>query len=190
MTKTFPVLQAVCNSKALSLVPCDMRWGVKEETSSSGVVSICIGEVLRCPIVVSLLGERYGWEPTKEDLEGANLPMHDGSFNLMDHVGKSITHIELEAGIFSRPPEKRRALVFLRDEDYLSTLPATEQELYRDSSPEAREKLALLKQQLRESGVKVTTYKDPSEIPDLVSQQLLDLILEVRTTLPTANTGY
>ena len=75
--RVFPKLRARCAAKGYGFQPVDLRWGIGEEASAGQrTVRICLSEVARCqqmsprPNFVVLLGDRYGWRPLPEVIEG------------------------------------------------------------------------------------------------------------------------
>ena len=69
--KVFPRLQAEAAKRDVIVVPVDLRWGVTEEESKTGkVIQICLQEIENShPFFIGLIGGRYGWCPTMEEVE-------------------------------------------------------------------------------------------------------------------------
>ena len=61
-------LKAASRGATISLV--DLRWGITEEDAKSGkVVEICLKEIVNSrPFFIGMVGDRYGWCPSYEDL--------------------------------------------------------------------------------------------------------------------------
>ena len=76
--RVFPELRAHCAAKGYGFQPVDLRWGIREEASADQrTIRICLSEVARCqevsprPNFVVLLGDRYGWRPLPEVIDGS-----------------------------------------------------------------------------------------------------------------------
>ena len=69
-TKVFPRLRNFCYRKGLSFQDLDLRWGITEEESKNGqVVRLCLkGIDDSVPYFICILGDRYGWIPSKNDI--------------------------------------------------------------------------------------------------------------------------
>ena len=69
--KVFPVLRKKAAQRGVSLTELDLRWGITQEESENGkVLEICLKEIDNSrPFFIGLLGDRYGWCPSEEELE-------------------------------------------------------------------------------------------------------------------------
>ena len=70
----FPQLHKRCQERGVEFTELDLRWGVTEEEAKHGkVIKICFSEIDRyrpsMPFFIGILGERYGWIPTLEELD-------------------------------------------------------------------------------------------------------------------------
>ncbi len=132
---------------------CDLRWGVNtsdmsEEDGSRKVLDYCLDAIDRCePVMIILLGERYGWIPDEEMIHSVS----DRKRMQLDDYEISVTALEIEYGAFFR---KAKTLVYFREaEDGFSADGVEEDELHR-------KKLAALKEKIRRiAGGNVKTYK-------------------------------
>lgn len=116
--QTFPRLRAWCESRRLSLVEVDLRWGVPKESTAEvslclffariwlvqriqTVFRTCLGELDRCyddngfPFFVNLLSHRYGWVPSMAEVPAAVASEYDWVPNV------SITHMEILHGLIT-----------------------------------------------------------------------------------------
>ena len=58
MAKYIPELSHLCQTKGVSLVPVDMRWGITADAADNAqVVSICLKELDRADIFVGLFAQ-------------------------------------------------------------------------------------------------------------------------------------
>ena len=101
VNSVFPRLRKTFDARQIDINEVDLRWGIPEEDSeSSKILEICIGEVLHCsPFFVGMVGNRYGTLASDESINnlppayrkalGENLPS-----------GLSITELEMRAGAF------------------------------------------------------------------------------------------
>jgi len=57
---------------AVSVYEVDLRWGIlQEDTENQRAVRLCLEEIDAChPLFICLLGERYGWRPSSNELAG------------------------------------------------------------------------------------------------------------------------
>jgi len=65
----FPELRSPCIRHGVEFIGIDLRWGVtKKEIEQRGALSVCLDEIRRCNLFVSLIGDRYGWIPVPEEI--------------------------------------------------------------------------------------------------------------------------
>ncbi len=131
---------------------CDLRWGVNtsdmsEEDGNRKILDYCLDAIDRCePVMIILLGERYGWIPGEEMIHSVS----DRKEMQLEDYEISVTALEIEYGAFFR---RARTLVYFRETEGLDSLTEAEDELHR-------EKLAALKDKIRRlSGGELKTYK-------------------------------
>ncbi|MCL2114846.1 MAG: NACHT domain-containing protein [Methanobrevibacter sp.] len=74
--RVFPKLKKLCKEKGFSFQPVDLRWGVSSEAVlDQKAMKICFEEIKRSqtlspkPNFISLLGNRYGWNPLPYEIE-------------------------------------------------------------------------------------------------------------------------
>ena len=135
----FPYLRKYCRRRGLDFVGVDLRWGITEEQAKQGVtVGLCFQEIDRCrPYFIGILGDRYGWVPTKAQLKA--LPY------LKVESGCSITELEIRYGALDDETSNARAHFYFRS-------PRQPQGQTADAKPEPvsyRSRLALLKDRIR-----------------------------------------
>ncbi len=120
MKRVFPKLSEYASQRSVSLVPIDLRWGITQEESKSGmVIELCLYEIDRCrPFFIGILGGRYGWCPTEEYLKNNQNLLDQHSWLKKDvEDGRSITEIEMQYGVL-RAAQRDNALFFIkRDHD-------------------------------------------------------------------------
>lgn len=119
ITKVFPKLAAKAAERDVTLIPLDLRWGISEEESKTGkVVEICLQEIEQSrPFFIGLLGNRYGWCPSMEELEKNTLLRERYGWIEDDIVhGLSVTEMEIQYGVL-RNPDKIDAYFYIRKEN-------------------------------------------------------------------------
>lgn len=110
----------------------DLRWGIdtsslSEDEASEKVLSVCFDEIDRCqPYIIILLGDRYGYIPSGEEI--------------------SVTHMEIIRGALNNSSPEN-VFIYMRETDYSGT-PAELLPVFSDGEESSREKLRALKNEL------------------------------------------
>ncbi|XP_066302637.1 telomerase protein component 1-like [Branchiostoma lanceolatum] len=146
--KVFPELHEWCKGRQLHLVECDLRWGVPKDSTSQTTISICLEELDRClketdgqPFFLAMLGERYGWIPSLQDVSSEIRE----KYSWVDHL--SITHMEIVRGaVRSNNPN---AAFFLRDLGFLKDVPQDQLRNFVDTAELNTQQQKELKSRLR-----------------------------------------
>ena len=157
--RALPELKAFCRKSLVSFSFVDLRWGI---TRDEQVIDVCLSEIDRCrPYFIALLGDRYGWVPEKEQLEGIPEMRRflEGQTN-----EKSVTELEIRYGALEEPEMNDSAFIYLRKPDTESG--ATAEEEWK------RERLTRLKDEIELSGLKYRTYSNLDELVDHVVRDL------------------
>ena len=106
MTKVFPRLQDIAAKRNVSILPLDLRWGITQKESESGkVLEICLREINNTrPFFIGLIGDRYGWCPSSEELQKNPYLREEFGTWLSQDIEKqlSITEIEFQYAILRR----------------------------------------------------------------------------------------
>ncbi len=185
---TFPALRKLCESRGVTWGEVDLRWGVTDEQKAEGqVLPICLAEIRGCrPYFLGLLGERYGWVP--DALDPALIEQEAW---LSEHVGHSVTELEILHGVLNDPAMASHAFFYLRDPAYVE---GKAPDRYREvptpgdiaavgpqeadlRAGQRQAKLADLKERLRASGLPVREdYPDPRALGELVLADLSAVI--------------
>jgi tetratricopeptide (TPR) repeat protein len=123
----FPEIAQACRERGVGFTEIDLRWGVTEEEVKNGrAVEICLQEIDRCreypPFFLGLLGERYGWIPTHEELTHYWAEHADSPYALRIKTaleqGIGVTELEMQYGILDNPHNTDHARVFLRSAEF------------------------------------------------------------------------
>ena len=99
--KVFPVLRKKAAQRGVTLTELDLRWGITQEESENGkVLEICLKEIDNSrPFFIGLLGDRYGWCPSEEELEkNHNIEEMFPWVRQAIAEGKSVTEMEFLYG--------------------------------------------------------------------------------------------
>lgn len=187
MQYIFPEIRRRCAERGAGFTEIDLRWGITESDAKNGrTVEICLAEIDRCrdypPFFFGFLGERYGWIPKAEDLEGYWLKDTDSPYRsaIEDALQKgiSVTELEIRFGVLNRLDMHQHAYFFLRSPNLTKELQLTADDasngvFYDDG----KGKLAILKQALIESGrVKTQKYESLQSFGEQIKQILLEQI--------------
>ncbi|XP_054848405.1 telomerase protein component 1 isoform X2 [Eublepharis macularius] len=143
----FPELRARAAPFCLAIEDIDLRWGITEhEAQRNKQLELCLSEVARSHLFIGILGERYGHIP--------------GEYSLPDELqyewvksypgGRSVT--ELEAVQFLNgckgSSAGSRAFFYLREPDFLGSVPKAWKADFAAESEEAKDRLVDLKKRL------------------------------------------
>lgn len=94
---------------------CDLRWGInteEEQESSKKIISVCLDEIDRTkPYMIILLGDRYGYIPSKEQMKG----IAEERDLQMEDLEVSITQLEIEYGFFKKASNRPHIYIYLRN---------------------------------------------------------------------------
>ncbi len=167
----FPELEERLRARRHFLEPIDLRLGVEggdaadEAAREIRVLKVCLSEIQRSrPFLIVLLGDRYGWVPSRERAQAA---AREAGFDI-DVRDKSVTALEIEFGILKEDPEQRhRSFFYFREPLPYDTMGARAAD-YSEAhagDPEARrraDRLAALKTKIRndpELGPRVRSYR-------------------------------
>jgi len=191
--RAFPRLRKLCEARGVTWGEVDLRWGITDEQRAEGrVLPICLEEIERCrPYFIGLLGERYGWVPTRIE---PNLIERQPW--LSEHAERSVTELEIVHGVLRHPEMANRSFFYLRDPAYVDSLPEERQREHRElpsaeelrrlgeeeaerRAEDRRRKLALLKERIRLSRHPVREYPDPRALGALVLHDLARMIDEL-----------
>lgn len=164
MKRTFPKLRKLAAERDVTLTELDLRWGITEEESKSGkVVEICLREIENSiPFFIGIIGNRYGWVPSKEDLGGSVTERFtDVNKYIEQHL--SVTEMEMQFGVLSRE-EDMHAYFYIKEqeenpekEDYPEMLNRLKQEVYKSKYPSSE-------------------YKSPENLAQQVEETFINLL--------------
>ena len=110
----FKSIQAEVASRGITIHLLDLRWGITEDDArSSKVLQICLDEICSSrPYFIGLVGNRYGYCPTPNDIGVAA-----GSYPWLlgnEYTGLSITEMEMQYGVL-RNKEEMNAFFYIKE---------------------------------------------------------------------------
>ena len=115
----FPRVHHYCSERRIEFYPIDLRWGIQENDSKSGlVISSCLEQIDSSrPFFIGILGSRYGWIPSEQDIIHMRTSVEKHKSWLLSKIGElaSITEIEIDYGALSNNT-LAHACFMLRDE--------------------------------------------------------------------------
>lgn len=150
----FPALQRRCAEIHVHVTPVDLRWGVTATGDDEATLGVCLRLIEECsPFFIGLLGDRYGYV---SQTGHAGLLMKE-EYSCLAGLpdGLSTTHLEMLYALSKDRKEgedykHRSQLVYIRDEEFLSTVPTGMEEFFIAESRSAKEHMEELKNMLRE----------------------------------------
>ena len=169
--ETFPALRSECARRGVIWSEIDLRWGVSTEDEAEGrAMEVCLEEIRRCNCFIGILGERYGFVPSRERRDpgegGPRFP-----------PGKSITEREIEVGALDNAEMSGRCFFYLRDPAFLRRLPpGAERSDFESSEAADRANLIRLKSRVGALDPKPRPYEDPEELDEAIRKDFRDLI--------------
>ncbi|MCK5521695.1 MAG: tetratricopeptide repeat protein, partial [Thiomargarita sp.] len=182
--QVFPEIHRRCRERKVDFVEIDLRWGIPKEQVKSGVaVPICLGRIDDGrPYFLGLLGERYGSAMYPEQIPDIceKYPHYDW---VKKYPDRSITELEILHALFpvgqmtsdeERQETIEQALFYFRDPHYAQT--QSKPDYYKEDTSENVQKQNALKQRIRDLGCQVKEYQKPTDLKELVSEQLWALI--------------
>src|ERR1700730_17580098 len=83
----FPALREKLEPFRVHLIDIDLRWGVThEQAENDQVLGLCLQQSDECRLFLCILGERYGWVPTRYPADALEKYAW-----IEQHPGKSVT---------------------------------------------------------------------------------------------------
>ncbi|KAK5582105.1 hypothetical protein RB653_003688 [Dictyostelium firmibasis] len=143
---TFPALNVKAKEKNLTIVPIDLRWGLtKDETTVQGQIELCLKQIDKCPIMITMLGSRFGWVPTEYKVSDNN-DQYSQWLSSMP-LGHSITSLEVQYSLLT----SKHCVAAFRDSSFQSSVPMIHQQSFQVENKESETLLADLKSKLIEN---------------------------------------
>lgn len=151
------------------LVEQDLRWGITSEDALSGkTVELCLEGIKKSkPFFIGIIGERYGWIPTLDDISDRSVFNQEG-LPITEYAkkGKSITEIEFLYGALEADDKEIEAAFFIKD------VPPSASE-----SQESQLKLKTLRNKvLSQSRFPVSVFRTSQELGDAVTSYIKNVL--------------
>jgi hypothetical protein len=152
--RIFPQLREECISHGVVLTDVDLRLGISEETSHKTFLETVKSELNRAAVMISVLGERFGWIPADE---------YD-----------SVTALEMYTALAS---PAMRLLVFRREAALTRELAMGLDGSIFLSEPELEQRKLI--RRLDHLGVVMTPYSSIDQFTALVTERLRAVLTEM-----------
>ena len=142
-TKIFPEINDILRKYCVKLRIIDLRWGINTMDSEEGevekkVLKVCLDEIQRSkPFFLGLLGNRYGWIPSKELLNNFDEEFHD----------KSITEIEMTFALLQQ--ENSFCWFIERENSCYEQMSIDDLNRFTDDNDENKDRLISLKEKIK-----------------------------------------
>ena len=145
----FPMLRSKLSSRLITVTEIDMRWGITEtETKNNQTLDLCLTQILESDYFIGLLGERYGLVLNEYLVRNRPELNWVASYS----PGASITELEIECQIRKTKFDEKKyekSFFYLRDGEFLKTVPEAYRNHFLDENEELAVKLAKLKSRIR-----------------------------------------
>lgn len=184
VNKIFPRIAAFCKEQTIEFIPLDLRWGITEEEQKNGrVITTCLEEVDNSrPFFIGLLGERYGWVPSTEELR--NIPSNLlSNFKWVEEdivEGMSITEMEMQYAALRNNGVKHAAF-YMRGSKIGSSNPDFKE---KTGSIEEGKLLALKNKIENQSRYPYMVYDSIEELGERIYNDVISMIVEEFPELP------
>ena len=118
-TKVIPEVNALAREYGEAVEICDLRWGINtselsEQDATEKILGVCLDEIDRCPYMVVLLGNRYGWMPGEQRIRET---ADSRDLFRLDDPAISVTELEIAYGALRNPNQIGRVLFYFREID-------------------------------------------------------------------------
>lgn len=174
-TIIFPQIREYCEKRFIEFTSVDLRWGITEEASRTGLVlSTCMEEIDNSrPFFIGIIGSRYGSYTEKKELNQLRGKIQQERKWLEQEIDKdtSITEIEMEYGVL-RDMNLPHASFFIRDKKS----PLNNQYTEEEKKDKTQHLIQLKERLLRQSKYPVTTYSNITELGETLKAQLIEMI--------------
>jgi tetratricopeptide (TPR) repeat protein len=138
---TFPKLRVIARERGVELTEVDLRWGITEKEAHTGkTLRICLNEIDECrkrsgtlPFFIGLVGARYGWVPSLNDVDEETLDKIPEVRDYMEK-GLSVTEMEFMHGVLA-DMRHEQSWFFLRHPEFTEKLRSEHPEIkYTDDA--------------------------------------------------------
>jgi hypothetical protein len=143
--EVFPELMMWAKALKLTIIPCDLRWGVPKDSTSKEILHACFSEIDRCKEVhdalfINMLSERYGWVCSPQEVP------EEMKMRYQWTSGFSVTAMEVMHGAWR--DHNANAIFLMRHPHFLAHIPSEYLSNFVDPA-KGQESLRHLKKQIR-----------------------------------------
>lgn len=154
-----PRLNAELHQYRTEVVVTDLRWGIDthtidEDKRESKILHVCVDAIKRTkPYFIALLGERYGWVPSKNRLEGIYNYIHatDSQMQWDDRQAKSVTELEILLGALADKKLLKHSFFCFRGKQSYDMMSENDKKNYFESNLASVSKLKKLKKTIEKT---------------------------------------
>jgi len=177
--KIFPEIRALCRERGITFTEVDLRWGLTDEDVALGqVIRTCLDEVDHCrPYFIGITGDRYGFVPSYLDIQKDPLLVAQHSWTEDAAIEEmSITEMEAQYAVLNAA---------LASKSSGPAMPADRARFYfrhratngaDDGENDERQRLEAYQQRIRQSGARISEFRDASLLGELIYDDLIEII--------------
>ncbi len=166
LNRIFPELRQRAREAGAEFTEIDLRWGLTTEDAEHGrVIRLCLEEVERCPFFIGILGDRFGWVPTIDDIRKD--PLLIQKYPWLEQAaleGWSVTESEMYLGALS---------------DNLDSHTGNDRVARFYAKQPITSELTRLYNKIQDAGHSVALFGSPEELGTLIRADWLDIIHSV-----------
>ncbi|KAN0023190.1 hypothetical protein ACTFIU_011353 [Dictyostelium citrinum] len=174
-----PRIRKLCIERDIVLSYVDLRWGVTSNQSEQSTgLSMCLKELEKCNVLIGLFGERYGWssqekqDPKSQQLLQSTLDRAIQDFPwVKNYRDSSITEIEFRM-LLNQRQQQKNGFFYFRDPYYLEEVSQMDKNNFVSEGQRSKEKLEKLKQEIIKSPYKSSEYRRPTNLSDVLYEDL------------------
>lgn len=148
-----PEIREFAESYGRSIDFIDLRWGISTDNlegdvSTNKILSVCLDEIEDCsPYQIVILGERYGWMPSPQQLSET---AKQKKFTLENnHI--SVTELEILYGMWINAGMMDRCIFCMREPIDQSMLSEEEKAVYLTDDEDDKERMRKLKEKITQT---------------------------------------
>lgn len=167
LVKLFRQLAEEGRKNRISITLLDLRWGITDDQRRNGmVISTCLQEIDNSrPFFIGLIGKRYGWVPSHDELKVADLLVKFPKLERYADKGMSITEIEMRYGVLES--DSHIQSIFMQKAGIV---------------PESGNHITLIRDIEKSEKTQLFVYASISQLVEQVRREFLKVIEEYRLT--------
>lgn len=154
-----PRLNVELHQYRTEVIVTDLRWGIDthtidEDKRESKILYVCVDAIKRTrPYFIALLGERYGWVPSMNRLEGIYNYIHatDSQKLWGNHQTRSVTELEILLGALADKKLLKHSFFCFRSKQSYAMMSENDKKDYFESDLASVSKLEKLKNVIKKT---------------------------------------